>query len=194
MDFYAFGVPCPSLPSRSAPLLPARLRAVSGHTSTLLAERRQAVCSQTGTWPRSHRRASTNQSQPPAARLTSTTQPKPQPNPNPNPTQTPNPNPTKTQPPPQPQDELAYFLPHAAGLNPKAFRARYARTPRALAGGATHTRPVPPGGNALLMGDLVFRFAGLDLKQQARLAAALGVTRHEVLADLRAVAAATAFL
>jgi hypothetical protein len=44
------------------------------------------------------------------------------------------------------------------------------------------------------MGDLVFRFAGLDLKQQARLAAALGVTRHEVLADLRAVAAATAFL
>ncbi|KIY92879.1 hypothetical protein MNEG_15084, partial [Monoraphidium neglectum] len=91
-------------------------------------------------------------------------------------------------------DELAYLLPHPAGMNPKAFRNRYSRTPRALGGGATHTRPVPPAANGLLMGDLIWRFVGLDLKQQARVAAALGVARHDVLADLRALAAATAFL
>lgn len=100
----------------------------------------------------------------------------------------------QTHAPARPQDELAYFLPHTAGLNPKAFRARYAKTPRALAGGFTHTRPLPPGGNALLQGDLLWAYVGLDLKSQARLAAALGLARHDVLADLKALAAATGFL
>jgi hypothetical protein len=92
------------------------------------------------------------------------------------------------------QEELAYLLPHPAGLNPKAFRNRYARTPRALAGGFSHTRPIPPAANTLLMGDLLWRYLGLDLRQQAQVAAALGVTRHDVLADLRAFSVATAFL
>ena len=58
----------------------------------------------------------------------------------------------------------------------------------------SHTRPVPPAANMLLSGGVIWRFVGLDLGRQARIAAALGATRHEVLADLRAVAAATAFL
>ncbi|KAI8464986.1 MAG: CPSF A subunit region-domain-containing protein [Monoraphidium minutum] len=91
------------------------------------------------------------------------------------------------------QDELAYLLAHPAGLNPKAFRNRYSKIPRALGGGYSHTRPVPPAANGLLMGDLIWRYAGLDLRQQARVAAALGVGRHDVLSDLRALAAATAF-
>jgi hypothetical protein len=106
----------------------------------------------------------------------------------------PPPSPWPPSPRPRPQEELAYFLPHAAGLNPKAFRNRYARTPRALGGGYSHTRPVPPAANTLLMGDLLWRYLGLDLKQQAQVAAALGVTRHDVLSDLRAFSAATAFL
>lgn len=85
-------------------------------------------------------------------------------------------------------------MPHTAGLNPKAFRGRFARTARALGGGLSHTRPVAPGSNALLDGDLLWRFAGLDLRRQARAAAALGLTRHDVLADLKALAAATDFL
>jgi len=102
---------------------------------------------------------------------------------------------TATHPPTHPpQDELSYFLCHPAGLNPKAFRNRYARTPRALGGGCTHTRPIPPSSNTLLQGDLLWRYVGLDLKQQAQVAAALGVTRHDVLADLRALAGATGFL
>lgn len=102
-------------------------------------------------------------------------------------------------PPPPPrnrptQEELAYALCHPAGLNPKAFRNRFSRAPRALAGGFSHTRPVAPGANCLLLGGLLWRYVGLDLRAQARVAAALGLGRHEVLADLRALSAATAFL
>jgi cleavage and polyadenylation specificity factor subunit 1 len=93
------------------------------------------------------------------------------------------------------QAELAYRLPHAAGLNPVAFHHRYGRAPRALGGGFAFGAPLAPGANTMLHGDLLWRFAAsLDLRQQASVAEAVGVTRAQLLDDLRALAAATAFL
>lgn len=43
-------------------------------------------------------------------------------------------------------------------------------------------------------GDLLWRYTALDLRSQVRVAEALGVTRGDILSDLRALARATAFV
>jgi hypothetical protein len=85
-------------------------------------------------------------------------------------------------------------LRHTGGLNPRAFRARYSRTHRALGGSCSWCRPLAPEANQALQGDLLYRYAWLDARQQARVADAVGATRGQLLGDLRALAAATAFL
>jgi hypothetical protein len=94
------------------------------------------------------------------------------------------------------QQELALRLPHAAGLNPRAFRGRTRAEPACLGGGRQWSRPLAPEDNAVAHGDLVLRYASLDLRAQACVADAIGLVggREQVLADLRALAQATAFL
>jgi cleavage and polyadenylation specificity factor subunit 1 len=94
------------------------------------------------------------------------------------------------------QQELALRLPHAAGLNPRAFRGRTRADPACLGGGRQWSRPLAPQDNGIVQGDLLLRYASLDLRAQACVADAIGLVggREQVLADLRALAAATAFL
>ena len=65
-------------------------------------------------------------------------------------------------------------LPHAAGLNPAAWRARHvSRTPAALGGGARWGGGRPPPGRGILDGDLLVRAALAPRPVLARLAAGL---------------------
>ena len=43
------------------------------------------------------------------------------------------------------QDALVHGISHTAGLNPKAFRNRHNRMPRAMGGGENFTRPLVVG-------------------------------------------------
>jgi hypothetical protein len=94
------------------------------------------------------------------------------------------------------QQELALRLKHAAGLNPRAFRGRTRADPACLGGGRQWSKPLAPQDNGIAHGDLVLRYASLDLRTQACVADAIGLVggREQVLADLRALAEATAFL
>lgn len=91
-------------------------------------------------------------------------------------------------------EELVYRLQHAAGLNPKAFQARYARAGPAEGAGHAVLRPLRPADNAALQGDVVWAFAGLDTRAQAVIAEAVGADPTELLADLRALSVAATVL
>jgi cleavage and polyadenylation specificity factor subunit 1 len=47
-------------------------------------------------------------------------------------------------------NELGYRLPHVAGLNPRAFKARYCKVAPALGGGYPSGPPLLPDRNGLL--------------------------------------------
>jgi hypothetical protein len=51
---------------------------------------------------------------------------------------------------PAPQEELVYRLQHTAGLNPKAFQARYARAGPAYGAGFYPVEPLKPADNKML--------------------------------------------
>lgn len=93
-----------------------------------------------------------------------------------------------------PQDELVYRLPHAAGLNPKAFQGRYARAGAAQGGSRAVLRPLRPGDNSMLQGDVVDAYSGLDARSAAAIADAVGAEPAELTRDLSAIAAAASFL
>jgi hypothetical protein len=93
------------------------------------------------------------------------------------------------------QEELVYRLPHTAGLNPKAFQGRYARTgPAYGAGFSAMGKPLKPADNLMLQGDVLWVYASLDGRAQAAIADAVGATAELLLADLRALTQAASFL
>jgi hypothetical protein len=87
-----------------------------------------------------------------------------------------------------------YRLPHAAGLNPKAFQGRYARAGPSYGAGFTNIKPLRPADNAMLQGDMLWGYAGLDLRAQAAIADAVGADAAALLGDLRAMTVAANFL
>ncbi len=92
------------------------------------------------------------------------------------------------------QFELGYLLRHPAGLNPRAFRARYSRIHKGLGGSYSWGKPLTPEANQMLQGDLLLRYARLDVRAQAQAAEAVGSTRGQLMQDLRSIVAATSFL
>jgi cleavage and polyadenylation specificity factor subunit 1 len=77
---------------------------------------------------------------------------------------------------------------HGAGLNPGAFRRRYARVPPALGGGTPYGKQPALGAQGILDGDLLLEFGALPVGAQAAAAARAGVTRAQVLAALSDIA------
>ncbi|KAF6256641.1 CPSF A subunit region-domain-containing protein [Scenedesmus sp. NREL 46B-D3] len=92
------------------------------------------------------------------------------------------------------QEELVYQLRHTAGLNPKAFQGRYTRAGPTYGAGFTAVKPLKPLDNWLLQGDLLWSYAGLDLRAQAVIAEAVGVEPAMLLQDLRTLSIAANFL
>ncbi len=82
-------------------------------------------------------------------------------------------------------------LPHAAGLNPRAFRRRFARTPKPLGGGDARTRPLKA--SCILDGALLALYPGLDYHRQLSLAGS-AAHRVQLLSDLAELGAAIAAL
>lgn len=62
-------------------------------------------------------------------------------------------------------------------------RDRYKRIPASLGGGRTYERPVRQ--DAILDADQLTRFQWLSVSQQERLAAQVGVDRHQLLSHIR---------
>eukprot|EP00198_Chlamydomonas_reinhardtii_P004163 XP_001693499.1 predicted protein [Chlamydomonas reinhardtii] len=92
------------------------------------------------------------------------------------------------------QAHMSATLPHVAGLNPRSFRHRFIRIPKALGGGEHHRAPLPPRNNSgLLDGQLLLGFPHLSRQQQAEAAEAVGSSPQQLLEDLRAIAAAATF-
>jgi hypothetical protein len=83
-----------------------------------------------------------------------------------------------------------YRLQHTAGLNPKAFQARYARAGPAYGSGFYPIEPLKPSANGLLQGDVLWSFVDLDQRSQAAIAMAVGCDVGDLLADLQALAVA----
>ena len=73
-------------------------------------------------------------------------------------------------------------LPHNAALNPRAFRRVRRRR-------GNEKSPLPPKRN-VLDGSLLWRFNGLDVRDQRRLTRAIGTTTREVLRSLAEIARA----
>ncbi|WIA38397.1 hypothetical protein OEZ86_001723 [Tetradesmus obliquus] len=92
------------------------------------------------------------------------------------------------------QEELVYQLRHTAGLNPKAFQGRYTRAGPTWGAGFTAVKPLKPLDNWLLQGDLLWSYAGLDLRAQMVIAEAVGVEPAMLLQDLRTLSIAANFL
>lgn len=92
------------------------------------------------------------------------------------------------------QEELVYQLRHTAGLNPKAFQGRYTRAGPTWGAGFTAVKPLKPLDNWLLQGDLLWSYAGLDLRAQTVIAEAVGVEPAMLLQDLRTLSVAANFL
>lgn len=80
-----------------------------------------------------------------------------------------------------------YRLQHTAGLNPKAFQARYARAGPAYGAGFYPVEPLKPGDNSLLQGDVLWMFADMDERAQAAVAMAVGCDVSDLLKDLQAM-------
>lgn len=88
-----------------------------------------------------------------------------------------------------------YQLQHTAGLNPKAFQARYCRAGPAQGASYNIMKPLAPDHNTMLQGDLMWAYAGMDMRAQTAIAEALGLEHPDtLLQDLRAVNSATDFL
>lgn len=94
------------------------------------------------------------------------------------------------------QEELVYQLQHTAGLNPKAFQARYCRAGPAYGASYNIMKPLSPEHNAMLQGDLVWAYGGMDVRAQTAIAEAVGLepSPDVLLEDLRALSIATDFL
>jgi hypothetical protein len=89
---------------------------------------------------------------------------------------------------------MVYCLQHTAGLNPKAFQGRYARAGPAYGAGFCAIKPLKMSDNTLLQGDLLWAYAGLDVKAQVVIANAVGNDVDTLLQDLRMMAVAADFL
>ncbi|GLC77555.1 hypothetical protein PLESTF_001954700, partial [Pleodorina starrii] len=83
------------------------------------------------------------------------------------------------------QNHMSRALPHVAGLNPRAFRHRFCRIPKALGGGEAHHSAPPPRSNGLLDGQLLCGFPLLSSPQHRSAAEAVGATVAQLMADLR---------
>lgn len=94
------------------------------------------------------------------------------------------------------QEELVYQLQHTAGLNPKAFQARYCRTGPAYGASYNIMKALTPDQNSMLQGDLILAYAGMDLRAQTAIAEAVGLEPNPdvLLQDLRDLTVATEFL
>eukprot|EP00878_Enallax_costatus_P030412 GHUV01033108.1.p1 GENE.GHUV01033108.1~~GHUV01033108.1.p1 ORF type:complete len:141 (+),score=41.25 GHUV01033108.1:396-818(+) len=94
------------------------------------------------------------------------------------------------------QEELVYQLQHTAGLNPKAFQARYCRAGPAYGASYNIMRALPPDQNSMLQGDLILAYAGMDMRAQTAIAEAVGLEPNPdvLLQDLRDLTIATDFL
>lgn len=87
-----------------------------------------------------------------------------------------------------------YRLQHTAGLNPKAFQARYARAGPSYGAGFNPIEPLKPSDNSLLQGDVLWVFAELDQRSQAAVAMAVGCDVCDLLQDLQALTVAANLL
>jgi cleavage and polyadenylation specificity factor subunit 1 len=87
------------------------------------------------------------------------------------------------------QRELAVGAAHAAGLNPAAFRRRYAKVPLGSEGTRPFGVPLGLGTQGLLDGDLLMEYCRLPREQQQHLAAKAGLHREDVLEVLSNVMA-----
>eukprot|EP00775_Hariotina_reticulata_P005379 gene5379-5614_t len=92
------------------------------------------------------------------------------------------------------QQEMVYCLQHTAGLNPKAFQGRFARVGPAYGAGLSAIKPLKMSENTLLQGDLLWAYAGLDVKAQVVIANAVGNDVDTLLQDLRLMTLAADFL
>lgn len=86
------------------------------------------------------------------------------------------------------QKELEVGAPHAAGLNPAAFRRRYARIPVGLEGAKQYGAPLAFAKQGLVDGELLMAFVHLPRAVQHRLAARAGLDRERVLSALSTIA------
>lgn len=86
------------------------------------------------------------------------------------------------------QAELALAAPAPAGLNPCAFRRRYARLPRGACGGQSFGKQLAGGAQGVLDGDLLAGYAWLTRRAQEAAAARAGLSRAAVLELLTAAA------
>lgn len=79
------------------------------------------------------------------------------------------------------QRELTVGIVHVAGLNPGAFRRRYAKSPRGLEGPRAFGAPLSLGAQGVLDGDLLMEFCNLPRDQQELLAAKAGAHWYALL-------------
>jgi hypothetical protein len=79
-------------------------------------------------------------------------------------------------------------LPHAAGLNPDAFRRRYAKIPLKAEGAAPFNSPLHYASQGILDGDVLLRFPQLGVQAQGEVLARAGLVWGEVMAALSVVA------
>jgi cleavage and polyadenylation specificity factor subunit 1 len=86
------------------------------------------------------------------------------------------------------QAELARCAPRPAGLNPAAFRRRYARATPALGGAEAYGAPLRYATQGVLDGDLLLDFAALPWAAQGAAARRAGLDRAAVLAALSDIA------
>ncbi|KAL4424540.1 hypothetical protein ABPG77_010120 [Micractinium sp. CCAP 211/92] len=85
------------------------------------------------------------------------------------------------------QRELALLRPQAAGLNPGAFRRRYAAVPPSLQGGRCFSKPLSLEEQGVLDGDLLLQYLLLPRQQQEGAAEAAGLERAQLLELLQSL-------
>jgi cleavage and polyadenylation specificity factor subunit 1 len=85
-------------------------------------------------------------------------------------------------------DALLSGAAHTAGLNPAAFRRRYARIPAGLQGGRPYGRQLALGAQGVLDGDALLEYVCLPRAAQLAVAQRAGVQRDQVLQALATIA------